>query len=74
MYVFCFSCPGATFALQRSGFVQREWLAVKGILLSKALPSTLRSLCCPGEWIDYNDARKVLDLLGSLPFLDKGEK
>ena len=34
MYVFCLSCPSATFALQRSGFVPREWLAAKGLLLT----------------------------------------
>ena len=32
MYVFCLSCPSATFALQRGGFVPREWLAAKGQL------------------------------------------
>ena len=32
MYVFCLSCPGATFALQRGGFVPRESLAAKGLL------------------------------------------
>ena len=32
MYVFCLSCPSATFALQRGGFVPREWLAAKGLL------------------------------------------
>ena len=26
----CLSCPSATFALQYSGFVPREWLAEKG--------------------------------------------
>ena len=31
MYVFCLSCPSATFALQRGGFVPREWLAAKGL-------------------------------------------
>ena len=32
VYVFCLSCPSATFALQHSGFVPREWLAAKGLL------------------------------------------
>ena len=32
MYVFCLSCLSATFALQRCGFVPREWLAAKGLL------------------------------------------
>ena len=32
MYVFCLSCPSATFALQRGGFVPREWLAAKSLL------------------------------------------
>ena len=32
MYVFCLSCPGATFALQRGGFVPRESLAAKDLL------------------------------------------
>ena len=27
----CLSCPSATFALQRGGFVPREWLAAKGL-------------------------------------------
>ena len=31
-YVFCLSCPSANFALQRGGFVPREWLAAKGLL------------------------------------------
>ena len=30
IYVFCLSCPSATFALQRGSFVPREWLAAKG--------------------------------------------
>ena len=34
MYVFCLSCPSATFALQRGGFVPREWLAAKSLLLT----------------------------------------
>ena len=33
MYVFCLSCPSATFALQHSGFVPREWQAAKGQLI-----------------------------------------
>ena len=32
MYLFCLSCPSATFAVQRCGFVPREWLAAKGLL------------------------------------------
>ena len=32
MYVFCLSCPSATFALQRGGFVPSKWLAAKGLL------------------------------------------
>ena len=32
MYVFCLSCPSATFAFQHSGFIPREWLAAKGLL------------------------------------------
>ena len=32
MYVICLSCLSATFALQRGGFVPREWLASKGLL------------------------------------------
>ena len=31
MYVFYFSCPNATFALQRGSFAPREWLAAKGL-------------------------------------------
>ena len=31
MYVFCLFCPSATFAVQRGGFVPREWLAAKGL-------------------------------------------
>ena len=37
MYVFCLSCPSATFALQRGGFVPREWLAAKGLLQPNSL-------------------------------------
>ena len=33
MYVFCLSCPSATFALQHGSFVQRELLAAKGQLI-----------------------------------------
>ena len=29
--MFYLSCPSATFALQRGGFVPREWLAAKGL-------------------------------------------
>ena len=32
MYVFCLSCPRATFALQRGSFVPREWLAANSLL------------------------------------------
>ena len=32
MYVFCLSCPSATFALQHGGFVPRDCLAAKGLL------------------------------------------
>ena len=32
MYVFCLSCPSATFALRRGGFIPGEWLATKGLL------------------------------------------
>ena len=39
MYVFCLSCPSATFALQRGGFLPREWLAAKGLLFA--------ALVCP---------------------------
>ena len=31
MYVSCLSCPSATFALQRGGFLPREWLVAKGL-------------------------------------------
>ena len=31
MYVFCLTCPCATFAHQHGGFVSREWLAAKGL-------------------------------------------
>ena len=31
MYVFCLSCSSATLALQKGGFVPREWLAAKGL-------------------------------------------
>ena len=33
LYVFCLSCRSATFALQRGGFVPREWLAAKGLFV-----------------------------------------
>ena len=32
MYVFCLSCPSATFAHQHGGFVPRQWLPAKGLL------------------------------------------
>ena len=31
MYAFYWSCPSATFASQRGGFVPREWQAAKGL-------------------------------------------
>ena len=31
MYVFCLSCPSATFAHQHGGFVPREWLPAKSL-------------------------------------------
>ena len=31
LYVFCLSCPNATLALPRGGFVPHEWLAAKGL-------------------------------------------
>ena len=31
MYVFCLSCPNATFALQHGCFVPHEWLAAKDL-------------------------------------------
>ena len=37
MFVFCLSCPSAAFALQRGGFVPREWVAAKGLLVSLIL-------------------------------------
>ena len=33
------SCPSETFALQHGGFVSREWLAAKGLLLAICLIS-----------------------------------
>ena len=33
MYVFCLSCPSATFVLQRGGFVPHEWLAAMDLFL-----------------------------------------
>ena len=43
MYVFYLSCPNATFALQRGGFVPREWLAAKGLFRCRGFgpPGTL---------------------------------
>ena len=35
MYVPCLSCLSAAFALQRGGFVLREWLAAKGLLAAR---------------------------------------
>ena len=40
MYVFCLSCPSATFALQSGGFVPREWLAAKGLLVLQKFQTT----------------------------------
>ena len=37
MCVSCLSCPSVTFALQRGGFVPREWLAAKGLFLLVAV-------------------------------------
>ena len=37
IYIFCLSSPSAAFALQRGGFVPREWLAAKGLLASLIL-------------------------------------
>ena len=45
MYVFCLSCPSATFAPQGGGFVPREWLAAKGLLFRT-------HGCCNGQKID----------------------
>ena len=41
MYVFCLSCSNVTFALQRGGFVPRQWAAAKG-LLSLEIETRLR--------------------------------
>ena len=41
MYVFCLSCPSATFAFQRGGFVPHEWLAAKGLLGTVLVEATL---------------------------------
>ena len=41
MYVFCLSCPSATFALQHGGFAPREWLAAKGLLAISSVDSLL---------------------------------
>ena len=35
MYVFCLSCPSATFALQHGGFEPREWLAARAYIHQK---------------------------------------
>ena len=39
----CLSSPSATFALQHGGFVPREWLAAKGLLLSRLVTQGLSS-------------------------------
>ena len=41
----CLSYPSATFALQHNGFVPREWLAAKGLLL---LTVIIEVIC--GDW------------------------
>ena len=43
MYVFCLSCPSATFARQRGGFVPHEWPAAKGLFRCRGFspPGTL---------------------------------
>ena len=52
MYVFCLSCPSATFALQHGGFVPREWLSAKGLLLIFCrAPSSLRYTLAPQQTI-----------------------
>ena len=64
MYVFCLSCPSATFALQRGGFVPREWLAAKGlfyefcflyVLVSGSEGTSLWSVSIKERWeVDMN--------------------
>ena len=44
MYAFCLSCPSATFALQQAGFVSREWLVAKGLIL-------VHSIRLPISWV-----------------------
>ena len=41
MYVFCLSFPSATSALQRGGFVPREWLAATGLLSQWRTPELI---------------------------------
>ena len=39
-YVFCLSCPSATFALQHGGFLPRKWLAAKSLLVLQKFQTT----------------------------------
>ena len=56
MYVFCLSCPSATFALPRDGFVPRGWLAAKGLLFISMIDfPVIRDPCY---------AQRILGLLG----------
>ena len=49
MYAFCLSGPGATFALQLSGFVPREWLAAKGLVKCRGSHKGKKNALDP-EW------------------------
>ena len=56
MYVFCLSCPRATFAFQRGGFVRREELAAKS-LYSRYRMRKIASNSFPGLLVN-NKQRK----------------
>ena len=52
MHVFCLSCPSATFALQRGGFIPREWLAAKGPLFRTHVCLGINSSPNHGSYFD----------------------
>ena len=57
MYAFCWSCPSATFASQRGGFVPREWQAAKGLFeTTKMLHCLFCRMNPPLVWIQLPDA------------------
>ena len=59
MLVFCLSCPSATFALQLGGFVPREWLAAKRLLVKWNL-SYLECWCYKGLQVQVRGVQGLI--------------